>query len=647
MSRTASTKAASRNDITEEQYVQIEEAICTYLEENPDADINNSSTLVTLRSKLGTDLNISPVKLVKPINDIVRKLTQGSKNDSKHNSANDEPKPKAESTKPKISRRSVDVDPKSQSESDAGSKPRQGRQPRGAVKGKDDIDSSNKSSSRRQPASANKANADDAEVLAKYANPLPNILDRNCCTVDSLPYNFIADAEIDDFDADPDFFEAIEEYFNVLVPSIADEFMNQCRNYLKTLRGLHEKYPTCDKTIDGKLKKAKPQQFKYTRGSGDKKPCVKYTNPADLKVGVLPASDAKPIIKFNEYVETTVAKAMPAFGKSKTKKAESEVAPPFDWMGLLNSRVVYTAAILGAAWFKKMIPNADAKFVKPLGFFLHEGCPGENEILAAIKSVSDIEYVDLFKAISKIPSAKMPAVAKNIYLARHKLASGILTEAAANSNWIQAMNNILGITDEMVSSAFTSPQFKDNVTQDDLDIIHTWQNVMRSRFVYYIVARGAPANPIFEKAIIQLATHPTSIRLFMTALYPIACYFTPFHCYYPIDSFTMEKFPTNVTPQTYFKHIKSIIASLMTARGFDIKQAYWVFYSKPEGTNHNTNLMIALLGPYVLAKPGKKPGAKAGAKAKDNFMDDPKSDDDDDNTGDEGSDEGNNTDDDE
>ena len=638
----------SRQNVTEEQLVQIEEAVCTYAEEHPDENLSDPSVVVTLRSKIGTELNINPVKLVKPLNDIIRKLTQASKNESKRNSSGDE-KPKAElaqSTKPKISRRSVDVDPKSQSESDTGSKPRQGRQPRGAVTSKDDIDSSSKKGGRRQPASANKANAEDAEVLAKYANPLPNVLDGNCCTVDALPYNYTATPEINDFDADPDFFESIEEFFAILVPSIADDFMGQCRTYLKALRALHEKYPTCDKTIDGKLKKAKPQQFKYVKGSGEKKPCVKYTNPADLKMGVLNAKDATPIIKFNEYLEKTVVKAMPAFGKSKTKKADAkpaaEPAPPFDWMGLLNSRVVYTSAILGAAWFKKMIPNADAKFIKPLGFFLHEGCPGEDDILAAIKTVSDIEYVDLFKAISKVPSAKMPAVAKNIYLARRKLSSGLLTEPDANVNWMQALNNILGISDEMVTSAFTSPQFKDYVHQDDLDIIHTWQNVMRSRFVYYVVARGAPANPIFEKAFLQLITHPTSIRLFMTALYPIACYFTPFHCYYAIDSFTMEKFPTNTTPQTYFKHIKSIIASLMTSRGFDLKSANWIFYSKPAGTNHNTNLMIALLGPYVLAKPGKKPGAKAGAKAKDDITVG-KSDDDDDNSGDDGSDEDNNS----
>lgn len=607
-------------DLTAEQYVQLEAAICKYIEEHPDVDVSNPTNAATIRRQVADAIGFAnPVKLVKPYNAIVRKLTESAaEHESQHSSSGGDAKggdSKSGSTKPKINRRSVDVDPKSQSASDSGAKPaqpRKGRQPRGAVPAKDDIDGTTKTKGGRKPASANKANAEDDD---KSISPLANTLDGDCCTVDGLPYNFIADPNIEDFADDPDFKEAIREYFQILVPNIAEELFTKCMAYNKTLRALHEKYPTVTKLIDGKTKKAKPQQFKYVHPKG-KAAVVKYTNPDDLKIANLNAAEAKPIIAFNEYLDTVVANELPAFSKPKGKKDEDD-SVKLDWIGLLNSKVIHTSVILGAAWYKKLIPNADAKFVKPLGFFLHEGVPSEDVILGAIKSAQDIDYVDLFKAIAKVPSAKMPAVTKNIYLARHRLSGKVLDPQAMVIHWIQAMNNILGITDEAVQASFTSPIFKDLITDDDIDIIHTWQNVMTSRFVYYITARGAPANPIFEKAFLQLITHPTSIKLYMTALYPIACYFTPFHCYLPSEAFTLEKFPTSATPVAYYKHIKTVIATLMTSEGYDITTGNWTYYLSKDGLQQPTNLMIALLGPYILAKGEKK---TEGAAATADFM---------------------------
>lgn len=626
-----STRTTNRQ-LTDEQMTQLEELVATYLEETPDFDSGNSSSIVALRSKLAPELGVNPVSLVKPLNEILHRLATPAAEPKQDSSEGKAKAPaKAAPQNPKVTRRHVDTDPKSASESEHAAAPkRAGRQPRGAVPAKDDVTAPAKG--RRQPASANKANATGEEDLnSKVCNPLLNTLDGNCCNVDRLPYNYLAEIEIDDFDADADFFEAFEEFCQILIPNIADEFVEQCHSYLKSLRALHEKYPTADKTIDNKLKKAKPQQFKYTHGR-NKGACVKYTNPADLKVAELPAKDAAPIIKFNEYLENTVAKALPVFGKPKTKK-ETEQPIQIDWLGILNSKIVYTSAIFGAAWYKKLIPNADAKFIRPLGIFLHEGVPSETDLLAAIKPALDINYVELFQAISKIPSAKLPAVAKNIYLARHRMLS-LVRDSDASNNWMQAMNNIYGLTDEAVQNAYTSPQYKDLVTDEDLDIIHAWQNILRSRFVYYIVAKGIPANQIFEKAFIQLFTHPTSIKLFMTVLYPIACYFTPFHCHYDSDSFTMEKLPTNCSAVTYSKYIKNIIGMLMTSKGYDIKLEHWVYYSDNK-CNEKTNVMIALLGPYVLAKPGKK--TAGGAKASSNPMS--AGTEDENNSGDEGDDE--------
>ena len=625
--------------LTADQLSSIEAFIVKYIADHPDDNFTDGATVATMRAAIAQSTKIGAIQLVKPVNDIVRKLTS------------DDPPAPAKSTPAKVGRRSINDDPASSSESGkpsasagastgsaAGGRRTLGKAPVAAPV----ANTSNRKPRMSTTSSANKANTAAASKSSNWSG-LPNQVHGLCINVDALPYNADADLTESDYAEEISAEDAFGRLVETIMPDIAEEFVTKTYDYTQAIDALKAKYPTADITdANGKTKKAKPQIIKCSHGANGYR--VSYINPTDLKAAELKAAEAKPIIEYFKYVDEIVAPKVPTFSAPKAPKAPADpnkpagkgargkpaakpAAPKPDpdadlglCLEVLQNDFVYTPSIFNAAWFKKVIPGMDEDFIKPLGFFRADAYPSNDDIDKHLAPVSDIDYIGLFNAIAKIPTAKMANVTKAVYLARAKLCRMIST-VDRQDIWFQAVNNINSLTDEAIAKKSGMKQFADHVTKFDADIIHTWQRLLQSRYVFNLIAKGIPANPLFEKPFLRLITHPTSIRLFMTALYPIACYFTPFHCFYNVDALSPTKIPDNVTSVTYNKHIKKGIEQLLTARGFDFTQERWIYYIK-KCDSEQVNAMIKLLGPYILAKsvPVAK-GAKAAATVDANASD--------------------------
>ena len=624
--------------LSEEQIAQLRSETDKYLADHPDVDITVVDNITKIRNYVAKQIGVGSIDIMNPFTSYINELKESSSSSKS-----------SKSTVKVQKNRNFADDPSS----DAGEKSTSTKSVPARNSGGKSTDGQQKRTRKLQPSAKSSGESKSVSSASGNVCGLSNTINKSkCIHIDELPYNANADIEVNDFDENAGMDDAFSDYVKILLPKIADDLTTRAGAYIDHLTALHEEHPTHD--IEKSTEKstrtipAKQQMFKYSLKN--KKPIVSWIDPEDGKLKEFEDEDATaPIIEFHKYIEQKVIPKMPSFTTPKSKKEES-TTDPIDYLNLLQTYIINTPSIFNAAWLKKLIPGSEERFIKPLNVFYMDDIPDDSLILEKIPKPDDIGYIDLFNAIGKIPTAKMPTVIKAIYAARFKLLTMIKDRKTL---WFQALNNIKSITDEMIDEKQSDKQYAANVTPDDKDVIHAWSALLGSKFVYHIVMNGAPASPIFEKCFNKLIVHPCSIRLFMSALYPIACIFTPFHCYFE-DAFSNKTVSESVSMVTYNKRIKTAIKKFVTADGFNIESLNWLHYTKD--TKETCNLMIKLLGPYILTKPSKSDDKKSGSKGRKSAKDDTASevdfdakqdddDDDDDNKND--SDDDNKSDDDE
>lgn len=612
-------KQAATRSFSAEEISLIETRVSEFAEANPDVDMNDIKQTMELKNNIAKELGIKPIQLTAPFSNAITKIT-GSAEPKEKSKVASKSQPIKRNIEEAPSGSDLDADaPKAKTTSTRGRKPQ--------VVDDDDDDDTPAKSTRRQPRKptgtakiigGKGAGTSKASSTSSTVSGLVNKIDeRGCTQVDGLPYNASTDLANSKFRKDTNVFDSFADYATILVPSIAEDLISKSNDFIDHINGLHDAYPTEGKVESGKSKsKPKVQVFKFARKGAKKTPTVTYVNPEDLKIAEFKEEgEFEPIIEFHEYVDGTVAKKMKLLNKPKktTKKAEADADAeedepiPFDYLAVLQCNIIYTHNIFAPAWLKKQIGN-DELLIKPLNVYLND-ISIDDTAMAGSTEVNDLEYVQLFSDIARIPTSKMTTVAKAIYTHRHKLLTLVPKETKRNL-WFQALNNILVFTDEEIANdqANVPKENKFYITPEDPQIIKAWQALLRSRQVYHIVMDGVPESPIFNKCFVKLFTHPTSIRLFMTALYPIAFVFTPFHLY--VDgAINVKSLDKPVTTVTYNKNIKEAIKKLITEAAYKLSSKSWVFYTLTP--NQDTNAMIKLLGPYVNAKPSVKKPKKA------------------------------------
>lgn len=622
-----SAKSSAQKSLSQEIIEQINAAVDAYVEENPSIDYSVGKNLAAMRKEIAEQLKgktegvtLNAIQLMDPVNKRLK---------AKHldSSSAKEEEPTPTRTVAKTTRTYKSSARNAQTETTHNI----------PVRNRNAPPSSTTTRRARMPATASANITSQSSTTSTQIKGLANSLKGICINVEELPYNANVDSGSNEFNADIDVYEVLADYVKIIAPEIAEELNTQTADYIQHLSDLHNKYPTSDLVVTSEkgkttTKKAKPQSFKYatkqvTNGKGarakkEKVDVVTYINPNDLKATDLPEKDAKPIIDYFNYLKS-VSKQILGFStprkSTKAKQNEEEEqhddsANIIDYLNYLQGYITNTPSVFNATWFKKRIPEFEDFYIKPLGIFMIDNCeqfengeyqikiPNDEQIIACIDTPDDIGYVDLFSSIVKIPTAKISAVAKAIYACRHKLIT-MLNTSEKKSLWFQAFNNINSITDEYINNVSSDKRYAEHVTKDDIHIIHAWQAILSSRYVYHVVMNGVPASPMFEKSFAKLISHPTSLRLFMSALYPIACVFTPFHCLVE-GSIDNTKISAGVSIVTYNKYVKESIRKIVSANGFDFKSRNWLHYTTAK--KETTNLMIKLLGPCVCTKSTKK-----------------------------------------
>lgn len=576
----SSNKSTQNSTFSEKDLATFEEIIRNYIEENPNDDVNESTVKNVIRKKITDATGYPSFKIMKTVDAIIAELV---------------PESASKSTKQAAVTRVVTEDPSASQSETSESKPKTKTVSKPAAK------PAAKPASQKPTAAGKKTITTATPKPAKLppANAVVtndnHITKNTTISVNGMPYNADAEITVDTFADELSINEVFESLVKLLLPKESKEFISKTKAYLKTIASLHDKLPVPSEVKNpttGKMKKTnKVQQFKFAK-TGDKKiPVVKYVDQKTLKAEVLDSTLAQPIIEYQLLVES-VGKKLPKFVASANNKAG------FPWLELLESDYVLTYNIFATALLKKLMPSGDEKLVKSLGFFLEDVSLDSALLDHSPEITDDINYALLFADISRIPTAKIGSVAKNVYTHRRGAVKQLRDEDR-KALWFQALNNINSLTDEVIDEQqelVEESYRKQFITEDDKQIIHVWQKLLTSKYVYAIVMNGVAANKMFEKSFLRLISHSTSIRLFMTALYPIAFLFTPFHCY--IDGAVDSKFLVDVVTQvTFNKRIKEVISKLITANAINASNGCWCYYTN--NRKAEKNLTVRMLSPYV------------------------------------------------
>lgn len=607
---------------SEEQLSQIRDIISRYADEHPDENIASSETGTAIRDLIVEELKLdcNPIALAKDVKAIIIELFPDAKATSKG----------------KTVKRDVGEDPSASEDGKGKSKKGKGKGKSSKKKSSSDDDDDNDSDDEddkkkkkgkgKGKGKSSRPDADDnvssdSNAITVRTNSLN--CKSHCIKVDGMPYNADAEQIETPFAEDAPIEKVLKNLTTALAPSYAKDIIKRTNDYLADLRKLHKKHALkAPKAEEGKrAPKPKKQVFKYV--AKDKK--VTYIDPTENKQAKLSQKDAAPIVDYQQYLEK-VATAMKPKKTKKSDKAEGEAASstidedPTQFIDVLCSGLINTKSVLNTAAVKKLI-GSDSTLVKPFGLFFDDESINDEVITKLIpknKETLDLQYVLMFNDIAKIPTSKIDAVSKNIYMHRGKVIN-LLKTKDKSFLWNQARSNILSLTDDKIDSdqRSVSAKYKDFIKPEDKAIIHTWQQILSSRYVYAIVMLGVPANSLFDKAFIKLITHQTSIRLFMTALYPIAFLFTPFHCFVD-EAITGSSFEGS-SMLAYNKNIKAAINVFITADGFKPENKNWIHYTLV--AKEKSNLTVKLLGPYIDNKAAVKPKAEKAATGSSNASD--------------------------
>lgn len=577
----SSNKSSQNNTFSEKDLATFEEIIQKYIEENPNDDVNESTVKNVIRKRITDATGYPSFKIMKTVDGIIAELV---------------PESLSKSSKPAVTRVITEDPSASQSETSES-------KPKSKTVSKPVSKPAAKSASQKPAASASGKKTITTATPKPAKLPPANgvvtndnrITKNTTITVDGMPYNADAEIAIDAFADELPINEVFESLVKLLLPKESKDFITKTKAYLKTIASLHDKLPVPSEVKNpttGKMKKTnKVQQFKFAKTGDKKTPVVKYVDQKTLKAEVLESSLAQPIIDYQLLVEN-VGKKLPKFLANANGKAG------FPWLELLESDYVLTYNIFATALLKKLMPSGDEKLVKSLGFFLEDVSLDSALLEHSPEMTDDINYALLFADISRIPTAKIGSVAKNVYTHRRGAVKQLRDEDR-KALWFQALNNISSLTDEVIDEhqELAEESYRKNfITEDDKQIIHVWQKLLTSKYVYAIVMNGVAANKMFEKSFLRLISHSTSIRLFMTALYPIAFLFTPFHCY--IDGAVDPKFLVDVVTQvTFNKRIKEVISKLITANAINASNGCWCYYTN--NRKADKNLVVRMLSPYI------------------------------------------------
>lgn len=403
-----------------------------------------------------------------------------------------------------------------------------------------------------------------------------------------------------EIDVDKTIIEAEKQLVDfILDEETAAKYMDATEKYRAYVNGIRE--GKIKITVDGEQDKRslqlpstskKSQNFTYVKTSKN----VKFIDPMTEKVNHFGGDDALPFIEYQNTIAEIEKKWKEAISTKKFK--------PIDYLKL---NVIHTHNILKYDKLKACYKNVLYENVSKLTntFIVVE--ENEDDKLSqgdVSKFVPD--YMELFVDLKKITGAQFQRVVKNIYMHRQGIISHKkCTHKFREEQWLQAFANI----DALLNDAKENPNKYNPV---EVNIFEAWQNILSSRYAFFIIMNGIPACGLFDKAFLELIQEGTSIKLFETALYPISFVFTPF-----MLGYNSMPYP-GITEVNEVGYRKKLVDAMKLFGSIDEEywkydDCNWIYYgiNARDGIENN---MISLLHHVVASIPIIKQPGKGGKK---------------------------------
>jgi hypothetical protein len=236
---------------------------------------------------------------------------------------------------------------------------------------------------------------------------------------------------------------------------------------------------------------------------------------------------------------------------------------------ILEKNVIFTPNIIHSSNLKSL--GADQQFVVPKASYCWNAenvCSDENieKYTANIEKKAEKEFRVFKTHLVRTNMNKLSTLFKTIFKNRATFLYNV-ERTQRVILWKRAYSFVAGI--------------------DDNETAQVWAKILSSSYCFNIIMDGLDGTTAFEDALVKLVEHPDSLKLFMTALYPISFVFTPFQARLTMEILTDKK------PADYKRGVCDNLTkfAIDSTTGED-----WVYYVK----NDTENTTLGLFGGLVM-----------------------------------------------
>ena len=372
----------------------------------------------------------------------------------------------------------------------------------------------------------------------------------------------------------------IDKYLKLFLGDDFDEYTQQREVFIELIDSFRKRHLR---------KRDIPKAFSYI-AKGDrctyKKPVMDVKKEVE-KTEKMPEDIAKEIVKYKHFMKSLVIK-----DKDVTSK------------DYLLSGILQHPSVINEKFLTTVIPDYKEENKHELfniiettseNVAIYKNINEQIDKMNKARVSSPLDYFTMINLLKGFAGGSR-IVNKDIYKARCGITEhDHMTSTLKEELWEQAKNNINHISEKFTSEKSTNEK-KGEVTNNET--IRIWQELLNSRFVFYIFMYNIPASAHFNKYFESfLLKSEFTFKLFATILYPISFLFTPFA--FGSKTFTPSTGKGgDISIGAYRKNLKKEFEELLCTRHkmYNYEDCNWIYYLT---SSEQRNNMLMLLSPEI------------------------------------------------
>lgn len=373
----------------------------------------------------------------------------------------------------------------------------------------------------------------------------------------------------------------VDKYLKLFLGDDFDEYTQQREVFIELIDSFRKR---------NLRKRDIPKAFSYI-AKGDrctyKKPVMDGKKEVE-KTEKMPEDIAKEIVKYKHYMKSLVIK-----DKDVTSK------------DYLLSGILQHPSVINEKFLTTVIPDYKEENKHELfniiettseNVAIYKNINEQIDKMNKARVSSPLDYFTMINLLKGFAGGSR-IVNKDIYKARCGITEhDHMTSTLKEELWEQAKNNINRIN----TSGFTGEKCTSGKPTDvtNSETIAIWQELLNSRFVFYIFMYNIPASAHFNKYFESfLLKSEFTFKLFATILYPISFLFTPFA--FGSKTFTPSTGKGgDISIGAYRKNLKKEFEELLCTRHkmYNYEDCNWIYYLT---SSEQRNNMLMLLSPEI------------------------------------------------